>query len=455
MKKFKKWGFVITASVLLSGVAFYNGYPLVYPDTDSYIGLQENLLRSFFYNLFIFSSSWIQSLWPVVFLQSLIVAHLLYLVARIIFRITSLIVYLSMIILLCLLTNLPWFTGFIMPDIFTGVVILSLYLLIFCRVNLGLWERRYLFLLTVLSATVHLTNIPLAVGIITVTWVFRFLIKNKKLLPEPHFMSASLAIVLAFILIIANNYRSTGAFTFSRGGYSFLLARLVADGPAVKYLQQSCPERKYKLCAYLDQLPVESVEFLWSAESPFRTVGWISGYRIEGTEIIKETILSFPFLIIKNSLKNTFLQLPRINNWYGICSYINFPYPTEKIREYYPGDFHAYATSRQSLNQLFLNVFNRLHRIVICFSLLIAALMFLIFLKFRQYLPAFLLISLVCAYIISSFITGTFNEPHDRYGSRIIWLLPFFSTASLMHLLNNWKEYSRIFIKTVNAKKDK
>jgi hypothetical protein len=286
---------------------------------------------------------------------------------------------------------------------------------------------------------------------IVITWVFRLMIKNKNLLPELHFMSASLAILLAFMLIIANNYRTHSVLTFSPGGYSFLLARLVVDGPAVKYLKESCPERKYKLCAYLDQFPVEPVEFLWSTESPFRKVGWIDGYRQEGTEIVKNTIFHYPFLILKNSLLNTIRQLPMINNWYGICSYINSPYPTEKIREYYPGDFHAYATSRQSLNQLFLNVFNRLHRTVICFSLLLAAVMFIIFLKHRHYLPALLLISIVCAYVISSFITGTLNEPHNRYGSRIIWLLPFFSIASLMHLLNNWKEYSRILIKTVNT----
>jgi hypothetical protein len=341
-----------------------------------------------------------------------------------------------------------------MPDIFTGVVIISLYLLMFCRTNLVLWERIYLFLLTVISATVHLTNIPLALGIIVITWIFRFLTKNKNLLPEPDFMSASLAIFLAFILIIATNYKNYGAFTFSRGGYSYLLARLVADGSAVKYLKESCPEKKYKLCDYLDQLPIDSDKFLWQEESPFRKVGWIEKYRGEGTEIVKNTILQYPFLIIKNSLKNTIRQLPMINNWYGLASYIHTPYPTNQIRINYPGDFHAYAESRQNLYHLSLKLFNRLHRMVIYFSLLTAAVMFFIFLKFRQYLPLFLLISIFCAYIISSFITGTFSEPHDRYGSRIIWLVPFFSIASLMHLSNNWKNYHWISIKSDSAEKE-
>jgi hypothetical protein len=442
---------LVFASLFLSGAAFYNGYPLVYPDTGGYIGLQNLSFRSFFYNLFIYPSLWFHSLWLIVFVQSLIVAHLLRLTLRVVFRVTSIIAYLAMIVLLCLLTNLPWFTGFIMPDIFTGVLILSLYLLIFCRETIGLRERIYLFLLTVLCATVHLSNIPLAAGMIGASWFFRVMIKNNDRLPVPHLLGASFAILLAFILIIANNYRTYSAFTFSHGGYAFLLARFVADGEAIKYLKESCPERKYKLCAYIGQLPADSDKFLWSEESPFRKVGWINGYRQEGKEIVKNTILNYPFSVIKNSFKNSILQLPMINNSYGICSYIDKPYPTNEIRKYYPCEFHAYATSRQSLNQLSLNTFNRLHRMIICFSLLITVAIFFIYLKHKQYLPLLLLISVVCAYLLSSFITGALSNPDNRYGSRIIWLLPFFSFASLIHFIHFWKEYFRRSPRTDDA----
>ena len=96
-RKLKVLSTIIAASFLLSGIAFYNGYPLVYPDTVGYIGLKANGIRSIFYNLFIYPSSWFHSLWPVVFLQSLIVAHLLYLVLRVVFRVTSHIAYLFII----------------------------------------------------------------------------------------------------------------------------------------------------------------------------------------------------------------------------------------------------------------------------------------------------------------------------------------------------------------------
>ncbi|MBN1363516.1 MAG: hypothetical protein JW976_01790, partial [Syntrophaceae bacterium] len=423
-----------TAAILLSGAAFYNGYPLIYPDTGGYIGLQNLSFRSSFYNLFIYPSLQLHSLWPVVLMQSLIVAHLLRLILRVVFKLTSLILYFITISLLCLLTSLPWVTGFIMPDIFTGVMILSLFLLIFCRENLGFGEKIYLFLLTLLSSTVHLTHIPLAIGIIGIIWFFRVMIKNDKRLPTPHLFSASMAVFLAFALIIANNYRTYGVFTFSQNGYAFILARLVADGPAVKYLKEFCPQRNYKLCAYINELPSNSDKFLWPKDSPFRKVGWFDGYQKEGEKIVRETVLSYPLDVAKQIPKNTFLQLKRFLTSTPSCldeTYINHP-----LQFYFSSEYKAYENSKQSQKQLNLKVLNYLHLAVVGISLMIAGIVLLIFLKRSKYLPALCLLFIGVVYLLHALLTGCLSEPDHRYGNRIIWLLPFLSMASLMHIIN-------------------
>ena len=46
---------IIAGSLFLSGAAFYNGYPMVYPDTGGYIGLQILSFRSFFLQSFYLS----------------------------------------------------------------------------------------------------------------------------------------------------------------------------------------------------------------------------------------------------------------------------------------------------------------------------------------------------------------------------------------------------------------
>jgi len=443
------------ASLVLSWIAFYNGYPLVYPDTGSYLSLTDNLLRSVFYNLFVLPSSWFQSLWPVVFLQSLIVAHLLFVILRIVFSMNSAPIFLACIALLCLLSNLPWFTGFIMPDIFTGILTLSLFLMVFCWLHLGRIEKLYFFSLTVISIAVHLSHIPFAAGLLVCASLLRVTLRKHNNVIRPHLWQGWSAVCMALVLLLSNGYRSQSMFTLSPNGYSFLLARFLADGPAKHYLRDHCPEKNYSLCAYLDQIPSNSDEFLWSTESPFRKVGWINGYRREGQEIVKETILHYPISIIENAFRNMVIQLPMINNWYGIVSYKDRVHPTQDIRKYYPADFYAYVTSRQSLNQLPLGAFNHLHRKVIRYSLPIAVLMLVIFLNRRKHLPVILLVSIVCAYLLSSFVTGALSIPHNRYGSRLIWLFPFFSIVSVIHVIAPWTNAKRLALRMIWKNKDK
>jgi hypothetical protein len=426
----------ILATLLLCGVAIYNGYPLVYPDTGGYIGLNDNFFRSFFYNLFLAPALWAHSLWLVVVLQSLIVAHLLRLVLRVVFRLTSPLALLGVTIPLCMLSTLPWFTGFIMPDIFTGVLILALFLLVFCLPQLGSIEKTYLITLVIVAVTVHLSHIPLALGLLGIAWLVKMVMRKQDLLPSPSLWRINLAVAVAIVLLVANGYRAYGTLTISPGSYAFPLARLVADGPAVRYLRAHCPEENYALCAYLDQLPTDSNTFLWSANSPFKKVGGFAGYRTEGKKIVTETILHYPFQIGKITIWNTLLQLPMINR-HRIISYIDNPHPTNAIKTNFHGEFGAYSRSRQSQNTLGLDSFNSLHRLVIALCLPLAVAVLFFYLKRRRFLPVLLLTSLTGAYGLNAFVSAALSGPYDRYSSRLIWLLPFFCLAAVMDVIQN------------------
>jgi hypothetical protein len=439
LQKMNSMLMLLLITFLFCGVAIYNGYPLVYPDTGGYIGLNDNLLRSFFYNLFLAPALWAHTLWLVVVLQSLIAAHLLRLVLRVVFGLTSLLAVLGVTVPLCLLSTIPWFTGFIMPDIFTGVLILALFLLVFCPSQLGAGEKTYLIALVVVAVTVHFSHIPLALGLLLVALILKVTMRKTNFLPSPSLWRGTIAVAVALMLLVANGYRSYGILTISPSGYAFLLARLVADGPAVQYLRAHCPEENYALCAYLDQMPTDSDAFLWPADSPFRKVGWVSGYRQEGQKIVIETVLHYPAQIGRLVLSNTFRQIPMINNWYGIVPYIDTSDPTDSIKAYFPGDFGAYASSRQNQNTLGLSRFNRLHLLVISLCLPLAAAVFYFYLKRRRFVPLLFLISLAVAYGLSAFITAALAVPHNRYGSRLIWLLPFFCLAAVLDVIKHRK----------------
>jgi hypothetical protein len=427
---------VFAAALLLSGAAIYNGYPLLDQDTSGYLRPLNIGYRSFFYSLFLTSGRLAGSLWLVVFIQSLIEAHLLRLILRVVFGIASPAAYIAITALLCVLTCLPWCTGSIMPDVFTSVLVLCFFLLAFCSRRLRPADLGYILALTVVAATVHFSHLPLAVGLLLTTVLLRIACRNRPQVPPPNLILPALPIALALLLMMAVNYFTLGEAAFSVDGYAFPLARLVADGQAVSYLREACPQRRYALCEYIDRLPKDSDEFLWSPDSPFRKVGSFAGYRREGREIVVHTIMRFPLWTLMSALKNAARQVVEVRTGmgYGFASYKtwgNRQNTSDEIRTYYPSEYGAFENSRQSRGELtHLYNLNRLHRAALILSFLYGGAMGLLFAKRGQWLQTELLLTIAYAVLVNSFLSGALSRPTPRYGSRLIWLLSLFALAS-------------------------
>lgn len=427
---------LLLATGLLCWVAVYNGYPLVYPDTGGYLNWWGTSYRSFFYNLFLAPALLTHTLWPEVVLQSLIVAHLLGLVLRVVFGLDRPLDLLWVVLPLCLLSNAAWFTGFIMPDIFTGVLVLALFLQFFCLPQLGAGEKVWLFVLTVVAIAVHFSHPPVALSLLLAGGLLKLASRRHTFFSPPALKRGTVALAVALVLLLANSYLKYGVLTMSPGGYAFPLARLVADGPAVRYLREHCPGKQYALCDYLDQLPANSDAFLWTSESPFRKVGWIDGYREEGREIVVGTILHYPLQVGKLVLRDTWRQLFMFSNYYGIVSYRDLPHPTKDIKARFPGEFTAYSDSRQNQSTLGLTWFNCLHWSVIKLCLPLGVAVWLAYLRRRRILPVLFLVAFAVAYSLHAFIVAAISGPHNRYGSRLIWLLPFFCLAAIWQMVS-------------------
>src|SRR3954466_6368133 len=163
----KSWAVGI-AGLVLVWPAFWNGYPLVFADSGTYLG--QALLgraswdRPLFYSLFLHATHWRLSLWPTIFAQGLLVAHVLYLSLRAV-RLPGAMPLLVAACCLAVLTRLPFFAGQIMPDFFTGIVVLTLWLLGFRFHILSRGERVYVALLATISIAVHLSHLPLALAV--------------------------------------------------------------------------------------------------------------------------------------------------------------------------------------------------------------------------------------------------------------------------------------------------
>src|SRR6478672_10351166 len=163
--------YLLLASLLLSWVALFNRAPLVFSDTIAYstAAFQREIpgLFSIFYSIFILPLHQGVTFWPVVFVQSAIIVHLLYLTARTATggRVRKLDMLL-IVAALAVFSSLPWVSGEILPDIFTPVVLLGLFLLAFADGALSRAELLYVGTLTTLAIATHLSHVPIAAGLI-------------------------------------------------------------------------------------------------------------------------------------------------------------------------------------------------------------------------------------------------------------------------------------------------
>jgi hypothetical protein len=137
MKPSIKYLIYITLGALILMIdAFYNGFPIVYSDSSTYIAsgfsFEMPMDRPITYSLLLrlFSLNGI-SLWLVIFFQSLLTSFLIFSITKIFVKKEVYLKYgLLCIILLALFTGLSWTTSQILADIFTSIALLSSILLI-------------------------------------------------------------------------------------------------------------------------------------------------------------------------------------------------------------------------------------------------------------------------------------------------------------------------------------
>jgi hypothetical protein len=124
---------VSAAAVSLLWPALWNGYPIVFADTGTYLSQAVQHYagwdRPVFYSLFLLPLHLMVTLWPVVAAQALLTAWVLWLVCRTLLPNLSAIGFAAGTAVLSVCTWLPWIVDEVMPDLFTPLLILLIGLL--------------------------------------------------------------------------------------------------------------------------------------------------------------------------------------------------------------------------------------------------------------------------------------------------------------------------------------
>ena len=162
---------MLSAAVLL-WPALWNGYPLVFSDTGTYLSqaIEHHLGwdRPVFYSLFLFPLHMAVTTWPAIAAQALLVTHTLHLARRALLPEVSAWWLLPGVGCLAIATALPWFASQLMPDVFTAILVLVLALLVLVPEQVSRRERAWLVIFGAFIIAAHQSNVPLAMGLLLV-----------------------------------------------------------------------------------------------------------------------------------------------------------------------------------------------------------------------------------------------------------------------------------------------
>ncbi len=405
------------AAAVLLWPAVWNGYPIVFADTGTYLSQAIHLYlgwdRPVFYSLALFVLHWKIALWPAIVAQALLAAWVLALTLRALSLDRRLLPPLALG--LSLLSWLPWLVCEIMPDSFTPLLALTLCLL---ALNHG---GVPLILLTAFMISSQQSSLPIALTLIVALLIHRRTAWRRLLLPP----------ILAAAALLAVNLIGHGRASLSPYGNVFLLARVIYDGPGMTVLRRDCPQAGWRLCPFLDRFPPTSDEFLWRADSPILLAGGHKAVSADAGAILSAALTAYPWTQARAVIANALEQLGRFRGGDGLEAWPNEVSPWI-ARDFPRREAAAYAAARQQSGTLTLPTpLADLHDAVSILGIVICLLLLPRSLRRRDALAPFLFVSLIIL-PVSAVVTGGLSTPHDRYQSRIMWLPPCIAVLGLV-----------------------
>jgi hypothetical protein len=418
-----------------------NGFPLLYPDSMTYLWdgsvvaralLLHQLrdyygVRSFFYSLGILPFHLKISPWPIVALQCLLVAWIIWLLMRS-FQAPSVsprrmaTPYLLLMLFLSLLTGVSWYACFIMPDILGPLVYLCFYLLAFARDTLSRAERWGVYLIAVWGITAHASHLLLAAGLFVLLVLFAAFGRKPFWRRVRSLGELAAIIVVAMAAQMALHGYLYGKPTLNGERPPYLMARIVADGPGRWYLEKNCPHLQWAVCNHISQFTNDPDAFLWDPNGAYGNVSDTERAQIDQEEmpLILATVRAYPMQQLSRSAANFWDQFLA----FGIYGFNANDWMLQQFDEVLPRAKAGYHGSRQACNALPLDLFTDIQWWTIVASLAVIAI--LIPFLWRRHSPRLVGLTLIVAATVAANagVTGVLSVVDDRYQCRVIWLVP-------------------------------
>ena len=338
-------------------------------------------------------------------------------------------------------TSLPFYVAFIMPDFFAPIMLILIAAVVALGPRMGLTEYLLALALATFAVVLHPSHLGVAVLMLPVVMVAAVL-----RIGEGRWLAVGF---VAFLVLIALVERKTFEFAAQNVAgkevhYTpHITARLIADGPGMTYLEENCPRPDLATCALYEALS-------WS-DDPYRlTVSHIiferseelGSFRLmtsENQRAVANEQRTFFFRVLAGQPLSTLLALSRNAATQAVTNSVDMTIPTDavirnarKLSGLPEERLGILADSGQlARDRSWIGTADTIHSTIYLVSFVIVVGLLLWPGRIAPSLKVFALFLLI-GIAVNAVVCGGISQPANRYGARVMWLLPF--TAALLLL---------------------
>jgi len=326
------------------------------------------------------------------------------------------------------LGSLPFYVAFVMPDLFTPILLIVAALLSAFGLKMKTWELVVVTALGCLAITVSISN--LAIGLI----LFPIVVLKAILVSEPRrWLGPSLMLVIVLagigeqaILRVAAKQVEDAEVVYR----PFLTARLVQDGPGFSYLSDRCPTNPEPTCALLDALSLSDDPTRFSATNiAFSNELSNGSFQLMTAEdqinVTQQQFQFFMDVFLDRPIETSLAFASNVLRQLTLNS-VDMTLQTDAIVERGKGAtgmaWGDFEHGRLTADTSWLALVNSAQSILYA----LAAIGVLGLLASGRQPPAVatFLIMILVGIVVNAIVCGGLSQPANRYGARVIWLLP-------------------------------
>jgi hypothetical protein len=217
----------------------------------------------------------------------------------------------------------------------------------------------------------------------------------------------------------------------------YLLARVIADGPGRWYLEGHCDKAQWAMCTHMRELSGDSDGILWDEDGGYEASTDTERDRLKQEEmpLVLAAARTYPREQLERSAVNFREQLLA----FGLFGFDSNPWTLGQFDYVLPKARASYLGSRQARDGLPLDTVTSIQWWTVLASL--GAMVGSIPLLWRRHSPRLAGLSLVIfsMVILNALVTGVLSVVDDRYGCRVMWLIPLLAGLFVLDWLEQRK----------------